>query len=442
MKKFAENLVAMGKRLGADTVEVAIEERDDFTVEVRRGSIEKLIDSVSNTIDIEISVDKRKAIVSSSDLSDEAVSALVAEGIELAKVMDRDEFSGLPDPEELGAVLEDLAIFDPESLAFPTEKKIEMALELERKALSMDSRIIPDGSAFSSRARTHVFANSLGFCESWKRTSNTLEISCAVEDRPVKSENIGKRQSSWWYSSAIRVADLENTEKIARLAVERTVKKIGARKPMTCEVPVVFDPFATRDFLDSIAEAVLGGNIYRKSSFLADRIASRVGSKLVNIVDDPLLPGKLASRPFDAEGVRSRRNVVFENGVLRSYLCSTYSAKKIGLRTTGNAGGISNFYLAPGQSSPSEIIASIEKGLYLTSLSGPGANWMNGDFSQGAQGFWIERGELAFPVDEFTVASTFEAMLQGVVMVGNDIDWRDPIGAPTIKIDSMTVSGA
>lgn len=442
MKGFARRVVGEVLRAGAETAEVTLLEKREFTVEVRRGAVEKLIESVSSAIDVELSIDRRKALLSSSDLSDGSLSALVAEGIELARVMDRDEYFGLPDPAELGAAPGDLALFDPEVLAFPAERAIALATELERTALALDGRIIPDGSAFASRAGTTAFANSLGFCEGWRRTSSSLSLSCAVEDRPERSENTGKRQSSWWYSTAIRLADLESVESIARRAVERTLRKIGARKPRTCEVPVVFDPFTARGLLDAIAEAMKGGNIYRKSSFLVGRLGERVGSPLVNVVDDALMPGKLGTRPFDAEGVRSRRTVVFDAGTLASYLCSTYSGRKIGRPTTGNAGGVSNFHLLPGRSTPEEIVASVDQGLYLTSLFGPGANWMTGDFSQGAQGMWIEKGELAYPIDEFTIAGTFPAVLRGVVMVGDDVDWRDAIAAPTIKIERMTVSGA
>jgi PmbA protein len=441
MKRFAERTVREALAAGAETAEVTVLERMEFTAEVRKGSIEKLIESVSNTIDIALSVDRRKALVSSSDLSAESVTSLITEGVELAKVMDRDEYFALPEPAELGAAPPDLGIFDEESHALPTERKIALALELERHALAMDRRIIPDGSSFSNGARTISFANSLGFCEAYRRTSNSLVLSCAVEDTPANGENIGKRQSSYWYSTAIRARDLDPVAEIATKAVSRTLRKIGARKPKTSEVPVVFDPETTRDLLDSIASAASGRHIYRKSSFLVDRLGSRIGSPLVTIVDDALMPGRLGSRPFDLEGVRSRRTVAVEQGLLRSYLLSSYQARKLGLATTGNAGGISNFHLLAGSSTPAEILASVSQGLYLTALSGPGANWMTGDFSQGAQGFWIEAGELAYPVDEFTIASSFPAMLSGVVMVGNDVDWRSSIAAPTIKVERMTLSG-
>jgi PmbA protein len=441
MKRFAERTVRKAIGSGAETAEVTVIERMEFAAEARKGAIEKLIESVSSAVDIVISVDRRKALVSSSDLSEESVTSLITEGIELAKVMDRDEYFALPEASEIGAAGEELGIFDPEASAVPTERKIALALELERNALRLDRRIIPDGSSFSNSSKTIAFANSIGFCDAYRRTAHMLALSCAVEDRPENSENIGKRQSSHWYSTAICARDLDRTDEIASKAVSRTIRKIGARKPKTCEAPVVFDPEATRDLLESIAHAVSGGNIYRKSSFLVDLAGTQVSSPLVTIVDDAIMRGRIGSRPFDSEGVRARRNIVLERGILRSYLLSSYQARKLGLRTTGNAGGISNFYIEPGSSDPREITAGVRQGLYLTALFGPGANWMTGDFSQGAQGFWIENGEIAYPVDEFTIAGSFPAMLSGIVMVGSDIDWRNPIAAPTIQIERMTISG-
>jgi PmbA protein len=441
MKRFAERTVHRALQAGAGTAEVSMVERDEFAVEVRAGSIEKLAESVSSNINVELSVEQRKAFVSSSDLSEETVNELIREGIELAKVMDRDEFFGLPDKDELGSASGDLRLFDPEAVALPTERKIRLALELERKALEIDRRIIPDGSSFSNSIKTIAFANSLGFCDSYRRTAHSLALSCAVEDRPERSENIGKKQSSYWYSSAVHARELDSPDEIAAKAVSRTLRKIGARKPKTCEVPVVLDPDTCGDFLESIAQAVNGGNIYRKSSFLVDKAGTSVGSPLVTIIDDALMEGRLGSRPFDYEGVRARRNVVIDKGILTRYLMNSYQGRKLGLKTTGNAGGISNFFLEPGISTPQEIIASVRQGLYLTSLSGPGANWMTGDFSQGGQGLWIEDGEISYPVDEFTIAGSFPAMLAAIVMVGSDIDWRNTIAAPTIKIERMTLSG-
>jgi PmbA protein len=441
MKQFAERTVQEALHSGAETAEVSVSEKMEFSVEVRKGAIEKLIESVSSGIHIQLSVERRKAFVSSSDRSDETVTALIREGVELARVMDRDEFFGLPDEDELGAAGVDLNMFDPDAIAIPAEKKIRLAFELEQKALRLDRRIIPDGSSFSNSVKTIAFANSLGFCDAYRRTAHSLALSCAVEDRPERSENIGKRQSSYWYSAAVHAHELDSPDEIASKAVSRTLRKIGARKPKTCEVPVILDPETCGDFLEAIANAVNGGNIYRKSSFLVDRSGTAVGSPLVTIIDDALMPGRLGSHPFDYEGVRARRNVVFDKGFLTSYLLNSYQGRKLGFKTTGNAGGITNFHLKPGSSTPQDIIASVRQGLYLTSLSGPGANWMTGDFSQGGQGLWIENGELSYPVDGFTIASSFPAMLAGIVMVGNDIDWRNVLAAPTIKIERMTLSG-
>jgi len=440
-KRMAEGTVRRARAAGAELVEVSVVEHLVVEVEVRKDAIEKLTESVSNSLGLTVAVDKRRANVLSSDLSQESIDQLIRQGIELARVMDRDDYFDLPALKELGTVETDLELFDPATLAITTEERIELARALERAALAMDGRIISDGSAATSTVRTIAFANSLGFCEGFRRSSNALVVSCAVEDTPQRSENIGKKQSAGWYSRAISPRSLEPVEMIAAKAVQRTLRKLGARKPRTCEAPVVFDTETASQLLESIANAVGGGNIYRKSSFLVDRLGSVIGSPLLTIIDDALMPAKLGSRPFDHEGVRSRRNVVLRRGTLESYLMSSYHARKLGLATTGNAGGHSNLYIEPGEAAPEAIVASVAEGLYLTSLSGPGANWTTGDFSQGAQGLWIERGEIAYPVDEFTIASTFPEMLAGIEMIGNDIDWRDPLAAPTIKIGRMTVSG-
>lgn len=441
MKMMAERTVHTALSAGAKTAEVAVVESTEFEVSVRKERIETLMESVSSSIGITVSFDKRKASVTSSDLSEASVNQIVTEAVELARVMDRDEYLDLPEPQELGSYEGDLRMFDPETVQLPAEEKIKIAFALEKSALSMDKRIISDGGSLTNGMRKIAFANSAGFCNGYSRTFNALSISCAAEEEARRGENVGKKQSSYWYSAASSFKDLESIEAVASKAVSRTLRKLGAAKPRTCEVPVIFDPETARSFLSSIAAAVNGGNIYMKASFLVDKTGERIGSPPVTIVDDPLLLGKLGTRPFDSEGVRSRKNIVVERGVLNSYLLSSYQARKLGLQTTGNAGGSSNFYMEPGELKPEEIIASVREGLYLISLFGPGANHATGDFSQGAQGIWIEKGELSYPVDEFTIASTFQEMLKGIVSVGNDIDWNSPTAAPTFKLEKMTISG-
>ncbi len=441
MKRLAESAVGTAASKGAETAEVTVKETCAFEATVRKDQTEKLTESVSNRITITVSVDKRKSSATSSDLSAESVSQLVGEAIELAGVMDRDWYFSLPDPEEFGSAVDARQRAAETEKPISTEEKIEMARALEKTALSLDGRIISDGASFSDGENTVVIANSLGFCDGYSKTYASMDISCAAEETASRGGNTGKKQSSYWYSIAAAVSGLDEIEEIASKAVTRTIRKLGARKPRTCEVPVVFDTETAREFAHAIASAVRGGSIYKKTSFLVDCIGTEVGSAHVSIIDDPLLEGKLGSRPFDAEGVRSRKTIVIDKGILESYLMDSYQARKLGAGTTGNAGGVSNFYMVAGKMKPEDIIAGIDEGLYLTALFGPGANWTTGDFSQGAQGLWIENGELSHPVDEFTIASSFQRMLAGIVMAADDLDWRRSIAAPTFMIDRMTISG-
>ena len=441
MRQLVEGVVDKARTGGAETAEAILKDGTEFSVIVREGKIEQLTESRSSRLLIILSRDRRLATVSTSDLSPERIDQLITEGIELAGVMDRDDYFGLPDRDQLGRIEEDLGIFDPETCAFPTDRKIAMAMELERAALEADGRIITDGASFSNEIKSIAFANSLGFCDGHTRTLNSIEIACAAQDTGGPGGNTGKKQSSYWYSIATHLDRLEPIEDVAARAVSRTLRKLGARKPETCEVPVIFDPLMAARFIESIAKAAGGGNIYRKSSFLVDKRGQRVASKLVTFIDDPLLAGGLASRPFDGEGVKSRRTVVIENGTLQNYLMDSYQARKLGLATTGNSGGNSNFYMVPGRSTPGEIIAGVTEGLYLTNLFGPGADWSTGDFSQGGQGIWIENGELSYPVNEFTIAGSFPQILEGIVMIGNDLSWRSEYAGPTFLVERMTISG-
>jgi PmbA protein len=441
LKDLAAETVETALSLGADSAEVSLLRDTEFSVTVRNGDIENLVESGSRRIGIDIYLDGKKAVVTSTDISEESICQLVREGVELAAVMDRDEYAGLPDKEELGTANGDLGMFDEATAAVPAAEKIDLAMRLEKATIGGDGRIISDGASCSTVTLTSVIANSLGFCESFDRTSSSISVSCAAEDRPSSGENKGKKQSSWWYSTSISFAGLDAIEKVASKAVERTLRKLGAVKPKSCEIPVVFDDVTARQLLSYLASAAGGSSIYRKSSFLVDMLGKEIGSPLVTVIDDPLMKGRPGSRPFDGEGVRSRPKTIVESGTLESYLLSSYQARKLGLRTTGNAGGPSNLYMKAGKHSPGEIIAGVDNGLYLTSMSGPGANWNTGDFSQGAQGIWIRGGKLAEPVSEFTITGTFPQMLAGIDMIGNDLEWRGSINCPTLRIESMTVSG-
>ena len=441
MKGLAESTVRAARAEGAATAEVTLSETREIKVSARMNRVETLTDSSSSRITVTLSVDRRKATVTSSELEQESIRALLSEAVNLCRMMNEDEFFGLPEAGELGISDEDLGIFDGAVAEMRTDGMIESALELERKACSFDGRIITDRASVSNGVYREAFANSLGFCEAFTKTACSIGISCAVEEESQRGENLGKKQSSYWFSTATSREGLESIEKVARTAVMRTIRKLGAVKPRTCEVPVVFDPMTARAFLKHLSKAVNGGEIYRKSSFLVDMKGEQIGSECVNIIDDPLLPGRLGTRPFDSEGVRARRNIIAENGVLLNYMMDSYQARKLKERTTGNAGGSTNFYLAPGESNPESLLEGIEEGLYLTTLIGPGANTATGDFSRGGQGIWIENGRLSHPVEEFTVAGTFQRILKDVSMVADDIDWNASIASPSFRVARMTVSG-
>jgi len=441
MKNLAESTVREARSLGADTAEVTVSDTREIEASARMNRVETLNDSSSSRITITLSVDHRKATVTSSELLLEGIRTLLTEALELCHFMNKDEFFGLPDTGELGYEESDLDIFDTAVAGMSTDRMIESALELERTACSLDGRIITDNASVSNGVYRQAFSNSLGFCEAFAKTICSIGISCAAEEESRRGKNIGKKQSSYWFSMATSLKGLESIEQVARTAVDRTIRKLGAVKPKTCEVPVVFDPVTARAFISRLATAVNGGQIFRKASFLVDMKGKRIGSEHVNIQDDPLLLGRPGTRPFDLEGVRARGKVVAEKGILVNYLMDSYQARKLSERTTGNAGGATNFYLAPGRSKPDSLIESIDEGLYLTSLIGPGANTATGDFSQGGQGLWIEKGRLSHPVDEFTVTGTFQKMLNDIAMVADDIDWNQRIASPSFKVARMTISG-
>ncbi len=441
MKKLAVWATRSALSQGAETAEVTLSNAREIEVSARKNTIENLNDSSSSSIAVTLSVDSRKATVTSNELVEESISQLISDAIEIARLMSRDEYFGLPNENELGVTDSPLDIFSQEVVDIEADRMIETALRLEKAASGMDKRIISDGAWVSNAVERFVISNSLGFCEGYSKTYSSIGISCAAEEESRRGENIGKKQSSFWYSQSVSPSGLESIDDVARKAVERTLRKLGAARPKTCEVPVIFDPVTARGLLSHLASAVSGRQIYKKASFLVDRMGDEIGSSHVTIYDDPLLRGRIGSRPFDSEGVKSRTNTIFERGRLKTYMMNSYQARKLGDRTTGNAGGASNLYLEPGSATPQELISSVDDGLYLTFLIGPGANTVTGDFSQGAHGIWIENGELTNPVDEFTVTGTFQKMLLGITAVASDIDWNSSIAAPTIKIENLTISG-
>lgn len=440
----ARELIERALSRGADACEIIIRASTEFSVQVRLGQVETLKDSSSRGLGLRVFSEGRQASVSTSDLAPDALARLVDEAVELATSTSVDDTAGLPDSEDQADCVSDLDIFDPSIPQLSHEKKIEIALAAEQAARDADARILnSDGGIFKTRYGVNILANSSGFGGEYSFSS------CGLSAAPVAVEN-GKMQRDHWFDERRKFRELEDAQSVGRMAAQRTVRKLGARKVKTQEVPVVFDPLTASQLLQSVFSAVSGDAVFRKQSFLYGHLGEQVATQRLTILDDGTLPGALGSRPFDDEGVCARRTVVIDHGVLCSYLLNSYTAKKLGMRTTGNAArglagpphvGSHNLFIEPGGASHDEIVASVREGLYVTDLIGFGVNPVNGDFSQGAAGLWIENGRLSYPVEEVTIASNLREMLLGIEVVGNDPVWRLRTVSPTLKISKMTVSG-
>lgn len=432
--QLAEELVGFGQKNGASQVEVSIQQGTNFSVDVREGEIEKLTEAVSKGLGLRIFVEGRVARASSSDFSKDTLQKLVTNAILRAKLSSADPFAGLPEKEAVTVDAASLKIFDPAVLEMAPEKKIAAAKEVEAICLK-DKRIAKSyGSSFNTYIGERFLANSNGFSGAFKRTSCSNGVYLqAGEDPNLFDEG--------WSDTSVHLEKLESPEAIAKKAIHRVTRLIGGKKIESQNVSVVFEPPMTAGLLNFFATCVSGNNVYLKQSFLVGKIGEKVGNDLVNIIDDGLMPGALGTELFDGEGVPLRKKNLIEKGILKNYLLDTYSAKKLGMKTTGNSGGPNNLYLAAGSSTPEQIIKSVEKGLFLTGTIGFGQVPTTGDISSGAFGIWIEKGELTYPVAEITISGNLAQLLQGIQMVGNDLQFKDSITGPTIKVAEMTVGG-
>jgi PmbA protein len=439
-----EDLLRHARAQGAVEADAFMVEEELQTVQVRLGTVESLKHARENRCSLRIFTDSGSASATTSDLSPGALARLVDESVRLAQVARRDEHSGLPAPETLAREVPDLGLWDAEGHAMEVQDKIDWARRAEAAALEADPRVRnSEGAEFYDRQGRVAYASSGGFAGAFRVSSFALSVT------PVASDD-GDMERDYWYTAARHLADLEAPEEVGREAARRAVRRLGGRKGKTVEVPVVFDPETAASLVRSLAVAASGPSLYRGTSFLIGQRGRTVGSPSVTIVDDPLMPQGLGSRPFDGEGLPSRPTVLVDRGILANYLLDTYSARRLGLSATGHAAredgggvtvGYTNLFLKPGPWSPDEILSSVDRGLYVTELIGFGVNFATGDYSRGAVGFWIEGGELTYPVEEITIAGNMRQMLQDVEMVGRDLAFRDQTAAPTVKIARLTVAG-
>jgi PmbA protein len=451
LESLTADVVALAVKAGASDAEAVVREGDEFSVNVRMGEVETLKESGSRGLGLRVFLGTRSASTSTSDLTADGIRQLVDGAIALAKVTEEDPFTGLPETAEFGSIPGDLHLYYDDVYSLEGKERIEWARRAEAAALAADPRITnSDGGSFDAATGRKVMANSRGFVGGY-RTSYA-----GISAAPLAMDADGQMQRDSWWSGARRMADLESPESIGKEAARRTIRRLGARKIPTQRVPIIFAPEVARSLIGSIFEAAAGDSIWRHASFLAGRLGSQIAATTLTIVDDNamLLPngaGGFGSSPFDGEGLPSLRTVVVQNGVLETYLLNTYSARKLGLKSTHNASrglagtpgiGCGNLYLEPGPLSPEEIIAQTQTGLYVTSLMGFGTNIVTGDYSRGATGLMIENGQLTHAVEEVTIAGNLAEMLRNISAIGNDLVFRSSVASPTLRIDGMTIAGA
>ena len=443
--ELATDLLNRAKKQGASEADVVVADGETFSVQVRLSAVDRLTKAREKRLGLRVFFGKRSASASTSDFSRESLDRLVSDTCALAKAVVEDDQSGLPDKYLMAEDLPDLDLYDPTRLE--TEAQIELARRAEAAALAADPRVTnSEGAEFDSSSGQILLGNSHGFLGDYR--SSTFSVSVSPIATAPDSDSM---QQDSWYAVRHRFARLDSPESVGQEAARRAVRRLGAKKLSTRRAPVVFDQEMAASLLGNLCHAASGYALYKGASFLIGQLGKQLAPDFVTIYDDGRLPSGLGSRPFDGEGLPTRKTTVVERGVLTSYLLDTYSGRKLGLASTGNASrgvgespsvGPTNFYLVPGTTGPSEIIRSVREGLFVTELIGFGVNMVTGDYSRGAAGFWIEHGELAYPVEEITIAGNLKQMFADIEMVGSDLEFRSRIASPTIKIREMMIAGS
>jgi len=440
----AEALLKKAVKQGASGGDVLVVEGDSFSSQVRLDQVEKISSARGKSLGLRLFFGEHSAITSTSDLSAASLGRLLSDTCELAQIAEADPFAGLPDPSLYASHFPELDIVDQEIKTLSIDEKIALARRTERAALAEDPRLTnSDGADFSHADNEVLYVASNGFRGCFRGTSAALSVS------PIATEK-GQMQRDYWYSSKRKLCQLQAAESIGKTAARRTLRRLGARKVKTQVAPVVFEREVASSLLGHLASALSGYALYKQASFLCGRLGEKIASDLLTIYDDPSLPSGLGSRPFDGEGLPSSKKTILEKGTLKSYLLDSYSGRKLGLPSTGNAVrgtggppsvGISNFQMLPGRHTPEAIISSVKQGLYVTELIGFGVNMITGDYSRGAVGIWIENGELSHAVEELTIAGNLKEIFQNIEMLGNDVDFSRRTAAPTLKVASMMIAG-
>lgn len=433
MQFIAAQVLAEAKRAGADQAEVNIDATKGFSVTAVKGEVETVEYNLDKSIGITVFFGKRSGMASMTDVSSQAIRAAVEAACHIAKFTDEDPAAGLAEKSELAFDYPQLALAFPWRIS--VEEAIKLAVQCEQTALAYDKRImLAEESKVSTTEAMTLYANSEGFLGVYPLTHH--EISCVVVAKEKE-----EMQRDYSYTLSSDPAALSSVERIALDAAMRAVHRLGARTIPTTKAPVIFVAEEARSLLRHFASAIHGSNIDRKSSFLLDKLGKRIFPSHIQIKEYPHLARGYGSAPFDHDGVATRENVFVEDGVLRQWSLGVYTARKLGLKTTGNSGGVHNLTIAPGTKTLDTLLKTMDRGLLITELMGQGVNLITGDYSRGAAGFWVEGGEIQYPVHEITVAGNLHTIFENFAEVGSDVDERGNIRTGSLLINEMMIAG-
>ena len=433
LEAIVQKVLDLSADRGATSAEAAVSSDTGLSVTARLGEVETLEYHKDQGVGVTVYFGQRKGSSSTSDLRPEALVEAVEAACRIARYTEEDGCAGLADAELMAYDYPDLELDHPWDI--DAEAAVELAKQTEASALELDERITnSDGGTVNAFRGASVYGNSHGFIGGYSSTRHSMSCS-------VIGEADGLMQRDYWYSVSRDPSQLESPEQIGRMAAERTLHRLGARQISTRQAPIIFAADIARSFIGHFVGAIRGSAQYRKASFLLDHLGQQIFPEEIHIHEQPYIHGGLGSAPFDSEGVKTREKDMIANGVLQSYVLDSYSARKLGMKTTGNAGGVRNLTVDPTAGDLRSIMQGMGTGLLVTELIGHGINMVTGDYSRGASGFWIENGEIAYPVEEITIAGNLKNMFLGIQAVGSDSDNRGSIRTGSILIDQMTIAG-
>ena len=418
---------------GASSSEAAASLSQGLSVNVRKSEIETVEHTRDRNLVVSVYFGQRTGSASTSDYSPAAVKETVLAACNIAKWTEEDRCIGLADPERLAKDVMDLDLYHPWTPS--VEEASSLALECEASALGADARIVnSEGASVDAHQGVEVYGNSLGFIGHTQKSRQG--ISCSV------IAGVGdSMQRDYWYSSARRLGDLDTPVQVGDQAARRTLRRLGARRVPTCKVPVIYEAPVASSLLGHFISAISGGALYRKASFLLDHLDKKIFPEFVRIHEQPLIVGGMGSAAFDGEGVATSARDIVSDGILRGYVLGSYSARRLDMQTTGNAGGVHNLTIDTGDQNLEQMISGIDEGFLVTELIGFGINNVTGDYSRGAAGLWIENGEIAYPVEEVTVAGNLKDIFQNIAAIGNDVDPRRSTRCGSILVEGLTIAG-